>query len=1784
MTCARREAGARTPAPSTPAGAPRRADARTGRVGARLFGLLPALALLLGALSPFAAAPAAAAVLVSNIGQAASGTGGSFYSTHAQGFTTGGHAAGYELDSIEVHLTISGTLTAQQIAALKVELWSNSSGVPGSKIASLSGPSSITTGAVTFTAPNSTTLSASTNYFVVMYSTVGHGSRPTTTTSNDEDSGAASGWSIADNGHSISNERSPSGTFTAHAQHSYRVRVNGAAAGTTPPASAAIWSATLTVKDLGSNNLGCSNFVTGKECSSTSILTESNFVLSGNTYAVTTVIDYSSGTLEVAFDRTVVSDTIIQALKFCVGTTAFAMTSGKVAGSSTFHFPNTNLSWSAGDTISLSIGSSCAGTTPPVQSTDATLSALTATSSDSAAGTFGALTLTPTFAAATTGYTASVANSITHVKLTPTVNHASATVEVGQQGQTLTAVSSATASAAIALAEGANPITVKVTAEDGTTTETYTVTVTRAAAAALSLSGLTLSAGGVAVTLTPAFSGTVTSYTASVASGVTTLSLTPTWTGDHTVSAGSSDPAQDNVFTSLSQNQSTTSGASLNVTLASSGDTRVTVFFEEGNPAPADGVKLEYLITVSKQTAPPPGTPTVSLSVSPNPVTEGGQVTVRATLSSAATAATSIPIEVATGTSESGDHGDLTSITIASGATYGEGTIATNQDAGTDDETFTVALGTLPAGLAAGTQTSVTVTITDDDATPQPPSSGGAPTDVKVGPAGAPGTFRVSWRGNANRDPKWNAFEVEWRLESHGAWMSAADRARGYPVAKENGVPVGGFRHTTGSNGVNQSVSISVAPFDGGPLADEALVEARVRNARGTTSNSSLTIHEWDSEWSATAEGKAGGDGLHKPNRPQNVTVTPGFRSVTVTWDPPTWDGGSPITKYVVWHEAIGGANKGTLPEFGADARTATITGLTTGAGAAGVDYFVSVAAKNAKGQGPGGQDHAIPWDKPDAPYNVTVKAGEVHWTAPSGRGSGVYRYEVQYKNGGAWEGNTAVQSVTVAADSGRYDYSERKVAIAGVTASGWQARVCARNAAPECSAWGTSVQGGMQGGAGQAQPEGLGRLRLPALHASFFKVPGEHGGPSGKAAFRVRFSIPVPATPAALGAALEVTGGTVKSVRRLQGRSDLFEVRLAPSGFEAMTVRLPVRACGTEGAICTGYGQALSQAVAATIEGPSEPMLSVADARAKEGPGAKLKFAVTLDRAGAAPVTVDWATADGTATAGEDYTAASGTLTFAPGVTKRTVRVALLDDAHDEGKETMKLRLSNPRGARIADARATGTIRNSDPLQATWLGRFGRAVAADAVATVTARFETPRDAGSHFTLAGQRLDLARAGDGAALAEAVTGLARALGAEEAPAAGGDPWNDPTSAPGRSISTRELLMGTSFRAVLGQGAGAQWTSWGQGASVSQFSSATPGLSLSGEAATGSLGMDYERGSLLAGFAMMHTLGEGTAHGAGRSYAMGSTVTTVLPYAWYALTERISAWGLAGTGSGALTLELDDVAHRHRAGLSMTLAAAGVRGELLTPAEAGGFALALKADAFWVRTESDAVSAPGVGNLAAARADATRLRAVLDGSRTFSLTGGATLAPSVELGLRHDGGDASTGDGASSSGPVSGYADPLRGLDMALRVHGLAASAEDGYREWGVSGSLEYVPGAAGRGLSMSLTPSYGAEPGGSERLWTLPDASRLAANDDAPLATRLDAELGYGLPVFGGGFTGTPNLGFGLSDTARDWRLGWRLTSALKGDPGFELSLDATRREGDDDGADHGVMLRSQIHW
>ncbi len=106
--------------------------------------------------------------------------------------------------------------------------------------------------------------------------------------------------------------------------------------------------------------------------------------------------------------------------------------------------------------------------------------------------------------------------------------------------------------------------------------------------------------------------------------------------------------------------------------------------------------------------------------------------------------------------------------------------------------------------------------------------------------------------------------------------------------------------------------------------------------------------------------------------------------------------------------------------------------------------------------------------------------------------------------------------------------------------------------------------------------------------------------------------------------------------------------------------------------------------------EGPVTVSLNAAAYSASETAGSLL-ITATLNHPDAVnTVTVDYATADGTATAGNDYTTASGTLTFDPGETSKTFSVPILNDALDEGDESLSLALSNPTNA------ALGTTSNA--------------------------------------------------------------------------------------------------------------------------------------------------------------------------------------------------------------------------------------------------------------------------------------------------------------------------------------------------------------------------------------------------------------------------------------------------------------------------------------------------------
>ena len=138
----------------------------------------------------------------------------------------------------------------------------------------------------------------------------------------------------------------------------------------------------------------------------------------------------------------------------------------------------------------------------------------------------------------------------------------------------------------------------------------------------------------------------------------------------------------------------------------------------------------------------------------------------------------------------------------------------------------------------------------------------------------------------------------------------------------------------------------------------------------------------------------------------------------------------------------------------------------------------------------------------------------------------------------------------------------------------------------------------------------------------------------------------------------------------------------------EDMTVTL---SNATNATIGTGTG------TGTIIDPSSSPGVSVSDAKGLEDTVGDLSFVVTLNTAGTSEATVSYATADGTATAGSDYTARSDTLTFPVGTTSLTINVPVLPDTARESNEDFILNLTAPANAFIVDGTATGTIEDDD-------------------------------------------------------------------------------------------------------------------------------------------------------------------------------------------------------------------------------------------------------------------------------------------------------------------------------------------------------------------------------------------------------------------------------------------------------------------------------------------------------
>ena len=636
---------------------------------------------------------------------------------------------------------------------------------------------------------------------------------------------------------------------------------------------------------------------------------------------------------------------------------------------------------------------------------------------------------------------------------------------------------------------------------------------------------------------------------------------------------------------------------------------------------------------------------------------------------------------------------------------------------------------------------------------------------------------------------------------------------------------------------------------------------------------------------------------------------------------------------------------------------------------------------------------------------------------------------------------------------------------------------------------------------------------------------------------------------------------------------------------------------------------------------------IRIRDATGDEDDG-WLDFKVRLSRKHDKYVCYDFETiSGGTATEGMDYLKfpkATYWMQIGKRVDKPFVRI--IDDSVNDNGETVKVKISNAhvcgdpsQTVSITRAEATGTIRNSDPLPQALMARFGRTAAVHVVEHVEERLAAPREVGVEAQVAGRQLrpgmerelalDVLRqlgssagmhapgAGSGGArsgspmgAAAGSIGLAAGMGG---PAGGGmgvaaDPMNGMAGPDGglfdrglrsMGLGGENLLTSSSFAITRETRQGGILSFWSRGAR-SSFAGREGALSLGGDVRTTMVGADYAKGPLVTGLSLSNSRGLGEYAGVSGGQ-VASAVTGLYPWLGYTLSDRVSVWGVTGYGKGALTLTPGEGAAL-TSGLSMAMAAAGTRGALVAGG-ANGFELAFKADALWVGTSIDGVEGPG-GNLTATAAAVTRFRTGLEGARGYTLAGRLSLRPSVEVGLRHDGGDAETGAGLDVGGGLV-VSDASTGLTVDVRVRMLALHQADGFRERGMALSLSYNPTpSTPLGLTARVAPSWGGEAtSGAEALWGRETMAGLA-NGGLASGNRLEGEVGYGLPV-GSRFVGTPTFGVGTSEMGRDYRLGYRL-GALGGEgTAFELGVDAQRREIPLQGAtDHGAGARATLRW
>lgn len=196
---------------------------------------------------------------------------------------------------------------------------------------------------------------------------------------------------------------------------------------------------------------------------------------------------------------------------------------------------------------------------------------------------------------------------------------------------------------------------------------------------------------------------------------------------------------------------------------------------------------------------------------------------------------------------------------------------------------------------------------------------------------------------------------------------------------------------------------------------------------------------------------------------------------------------------------------------------------------------------------------------------------------------------------------------------------------------------------------------------------------------------------------------------------------------------------------------------------------------------------------------------------------------------------------------------------------------------------------------------------------------------------------------------------------------------------------------------------------------------------------------------------------------------------------------------------------------------------------------------------------------------------RVRLLLEGRQLHAGRDGRELAPSVQVGYRHDGGDGPNGSGVEITAGLR-YTNPGNGITLHGNAHFLVGRSD--FDEWGLAGMVRVEPGAKARGLALSLQPSWGQAQNGVSQMWSNAEAMTLVSNPTPP-SGRLAIGVGYGIGQNGKLVTPYSEISLGTRDN-NQYRLGMRWQH-----PHFNFDL-ASEQSQTTTGDNHAILLKGRM--